>query len=96
MINLNLSNDSNFYLIGGLNVFESIDLTMHTCEHFVKTTNKLKIPYIFKASFDKANRSDINSYRGMNFDDSMKLFEKIKNEFLSPLLIFLKLHKFFE
>ena len=86
MINLNLSNNANFYLIGGLNVLESLDITMRTCEHFVKTTSKLKIPYIFKASFDKANRSDINSYRGMQFDESLKIFEKIKNEFDIPVI----------
>lgn len=86
MINLKLNNDSNFHLIGGLNVLESMDLTMSTCEHFVKVTNKLKIPYIFKASFDKANRSDINSYRGLNIEESLRIFEKIKHEFDVPVI----------
>ncbi len=86
MINLNLDNNTNFHLIGGLNVLESVDLTMRTCEHFVKITNKLKIPYIFKASFDKANRSDINSYRGINFNESLKIFQKIKKEFDIPVI----------
>ncbi len=86
MINFNLNNNSNFHLIGGLNVLESIELTMLTCEHFVKVTDKLKIPYIFKASFDKANRSDINSYRGLKMDESLKIFEKIKSEFDIPVI----------
>jgi 2-dehydro-3-deoxyphosphooctonate aldolase (KDO 8-P synthase) len=86
LINLNLDNNTNFHLIGGLNVLESVDLTMRTCEHFVKITNKLKIPYIFKASFDKANRSDINSYRGINFNESLKIFQKIKKEFDIPVI----------
>jgi len=86
MHNFNLNNNSNFHLIGGLNVLESVDITMQTCEHFVKITDKLKIPYIFKASFDKANRSDINSFRGLKFDESMKIFEKIKKEFDIPVI----------
>lgn len=86
MIKLNLSNNSNFHLIGGLNVLESEDLTLRTCEHFVKITNKLNIPYIFKASFDKANRSDINSYRGLGIDFSLKIFQSLKREFNIPII----------
>jgi 2-dehydro-3-deoxyphosphooctonate aldolase (KDO 8-P synthase) len=86
MINFNLSNETHFHLIGGLNVLESLDLTMRTCEHFVKITNKLNIPYIFKASFDKANRSDINSYRGLSFDESLRIFQKVKSEFDIPII----------
>lgn len=89
-----LSNNTNFHLIGGLNVLESVDLTMRTCEHFVMTTDKLKIPYIFKASFDKANRSDINSFRGLKFDESMRLFEKIKKEYDIPVVT--DIHEIFQ
>jgi len=86
MINIDLNNNCNFHLIGGLNVLESMDLTMRTCEHFVKITNKLNIPYIFKASFDKANRSDINSYRGLMIEESLKIFENIRREFDIPVI----------
>ena len=86
MIELELNNNGKFYLIGGLNVLESMELTLLTCEHFVKVTNKLNIPYVFKASFDKANRSDINSYRGLKIDESLRIFEKIKLEFDVPVI----------
>lgn len=86
MISIDLNNDNKFHLIGGLNVLESMDLTMRTCEHFVKITNKLNMPFIFKASFDKANRSDINSYRGLKLDESLKIFENLKREFDIPVL----------
>jgi 2-dehydro-3-deoxyphosphooctonate aldolase (KDO 8-P synthase) len=83
---IKLDNNNPFHLIGGLNILESIDLTLKTCDHFVEVTNRLNIPYIFKASFDKANRSSINSYRGLNFDESLEIFNKIKNEFNVPIL----------
>jgi 2-dehydro-3-deoxyphosphooctonate aldolase (KDO 8-P synthase) len=86
MNKITLRNNDHFCLIGGLNILESLDLTLKTCSHFVNITSKLNIPYIFKASFDKANRSSINSYRGLNFDDSLEIFNKIKREFRVPIL----------
>ena len=83
---IKLDNKKNFHLIGGLNILESLDLTLKTCHHFVEVTNKLKIPYIFKASFDKANRSSINSYRGLKLNESLEIFNKIKKEFHVPIL----------
>jgi 2-dehydro-3-deoxyphosphooctonate aldolase (KDO 8-P synthase) len=86
MNSIKLNNTQPFHLIGGLNILESIDLTLKTCHHFVEVTRKLNIPYIFKASFDKANRSSISSYRGLNFHDSLEIFNKVKNEFHVPIL----------
>ncbi len=60
---INVSNDAPFTLFGGMNVLESRPGDADG-EHYVKVTEKLGIPYVFKASFDKANRSSINSYRG--------------------------------
>lgn len=60
-----VANDKPFVLFGGMNVLESRDLAMQIAEHYVEVTSKLGIPYVFKASFDKANRSSINSYRGL-------------------------------
>ena len=68
---LNVSNDAPFTLFGGMNVLESRDLAMSICEYYVKVTEKLGIPYVFKASFDKANRSSINSYRGPGLDEGL-------------------------
>lgn len=56
---INVANDLPFVLFGGMNVLESRDLAMRICEHYVTVTQKLGIPYVFKASFDKANRSSI-------------------------------------
>ena len=57
---INVANDLPFVLFGGMNVLESRDLAMRICEHYVTVTQKLGIPYVFKASFDKANRSSIH------------------------------------
>ncbi len=54
---------------------------MRICEHYVNVTNKLGIPYVFKASFDKANRSSIHSYRGPGLEEGMKIFQELKQTF---------------
>jgi 2-dehydro-3-deoxyphosphooctonate aldolase (KDO 8-P synthase) len=81
-----VANDKPFVLFGGMNVLESRDLAMRIAEHYVEVTNKLNIPYVFKASFDKANRSSINSYRGPGLDAGLKIFEEIKNTFNVPVI----------
>ncbi|XZQ54839.1 MAG: 3-deoxy-8-phosphooctulonate synthase [Arsenophonus sp.] len=78
---IKVANNLPFVLFGGMNVLESRDLAMKVCEHYVTVTNKLKIPYIFKASFDKANRSSIHSYRGPGIEDGMKILQEIKKIF---------------
>ncbi|XZQ56167.1 MAG: 3-deoxy-8-phosphooctulonate synthase [Arsenophonus sp.] len=78
---IKVANNLPFVLFGGMNVLESRDLAMKVCEHYVTVTNKLKIPYIFKASFDKANRSSIHSYRGPGIEDGMKILQEIKKTF---------------
>ncbi|MFM6927891.1 MAG: 3-deoxy-8-phosphooctulonate synthase [Bdellovibrio sp.] len=79
--NIEIANDKPFVLFAGMNVLESRDLAMQVCEHFVKITDKLKIPYVFKSSFDKANRSSIHSYRGPGMDQGLKIFEELKKNF---------------
>lgn len=69
-----------------MNVLESKDLAFRVCSEFVRVTSKLGIPYVFKASFDKANRSSIHSYRGPGLDEGLKIFEAIKAEFGVPLI----------
>ena len=78
---ITVGNDAPFVLFGGINVLEDLDSTLQTCAHYVKVTRKLGIPYIFKASFDKANRSSIHSYRGVGLEEGLKIFEKVKAEF---------------
>ena len=82
----NISNSTSFTLFGGLNVLENLDLTLKTCEKFMQVTGKLGIPYVFKASFDKANRSSIHSYRGVGLDEGMKIFAAVKKEFDVPVI----------
>ena len=81
-----LSNTSPFTLFGGLNVLENLDLTLSTAEKFVEVTRQLGIPFVFKASFDKANRSSINSFRGVGLDAGMEIFLAIKKEFGVPII----------
>ncbi|MDP2549220.1 MULTISPECIES: 3-deoxy-8-phosphooctulonate synthase [unclassified Oceanobacter] len=83
---LEVSNDKPFTLFGGMNVLESRDLAMAICEHYVEVTTRLGIPYVFKASFDKANRSSINSYRGPGMEEGLKIFEEIKATFDVPII----------
>ncbi len=84
--NCEVANDKPFVLFGGMNVLESRDLAMQIAEHYVEVTTKLNIPYVFKASFDKANRSSINSYRGPGMEEGLKIFEEIKNTFNVPVI----------
>ena len=58
-----------------MNVLESRDMALKICEHYVEATNKLGIPFVFKASFDKANRSSIHSFRGPGLEKGIKIFE---------------------
>ena len=83
---IQLDNNAPFTLFGGINVLEDLDSTLKACEHYVRVTGKLKIPYIFKASFDKANRSSIHSFRGVGLDEGLKIFEAVKHEFKVPVI----------
>ena len=84
--NLTLNNRAPFTLFGGINVLEDLDSTLLACEKYVEVTQKLGIPYVFKASFDKANRSSIHSFRGVGLDEGMKIFSAIKKEFNVPVI----------
>lgn len=83
---LNVSNDAPFTLFGGMNVLENRDLAMRIAEHYVTVTDKLGIPYVFKASFDKANRSSVHSFRGPGMDEGLKIFAEIKSTFNVPII----------
>jgi len=83
---IEVGNDKPFVLFGGINVLESKDLALRSCEEYVRVTQKLGIPYVFKASFDKANRSSIHSYRGPGLEEGMKIFEAVKAAFGVPVI----------
>jgi 2-dehydro-3-deoxyphosphooctonate aldolase (KDO 8-P synthase) len=84
--NVSLANNMPFVLFGGVNVLESKDFALKVCDHYVRVTKKLDIPFVFKASFDKANRSSIHSYRGPGIDEGLKILEDVKKEFGVPLI----------
>ena len=81
-----LGNERPFVLIGGINVIEDEDLAFRVAERFVEVTRMLGIPYVFKASFDKANRSSIASFRGPGMDEGLRVLEGVKQRFGVPLL----------
>ncbi len=83
---LEVSNERPFTLFGGMNVLESRDMAMQVAEAYVRVTEKLGIPYVFKASFDKANRSSVASYRGPGLDEGLRIFEEIKQTFDVPVI----------
>ncbi|AAQ60416.1 3-deoxy-8-phosphooctulonate synthase [Chromobacterium violaceum] len=92
MINVTLSpsvtvgNEAPFTLFGGINVLESRDLALRAAEEYVRVTQKLGIPYVFKGSFDKANRSSIHSYRGPGLEEGMKILQAVKDTFGVPVI----------
>src|SRR5436309_13238758 len=83
---INVSNSGSFVLFGGVNVLESRDLALRSAEEYVRVTSRLGIPYVFKGSFDKANRSSIHSYRGPGLDEGLKILEAVKTTFGVPLI----------
>ncbi len=78
---ITVANDKPFVLFGGMNVLESRDLAMSICETYVSVTQKLGIPLVFKASWDKANRSSVHSYRGPGMEEGLRIFEELKKTF---------------
>lgn len=80
------ANDQPFVLIGGMNVLESADLANEIAAHYVEVCGRLGIPYVFKASFDKANRSSIHSYRGPGMEAGLQILQDIKQRFDVPVL----------
>ncbi len=79
--NLDIANHKPMVMIGGMNVLEDRDTAFRVAEAFCEATRRLGMPYIFKASFDKANRSSIHSFRGPGLDEGLKLLGEIKSRF---------------
>ena len=83
---ITVANNAPFVLFGGINVIEDLDSTLAACEKYVATTRKLGIPYVFKTSFDKANRSSVHSYRGVGLEKGMEILAAVKREFGVPVI----------
>lgn len=83
---IRLANDLPFVLFGGMNVLESEELALQVADHYVTVCKKLDIPYVFKASFDKANRSSMHSFRGPGLEQGLKILQKVKDTFKVPVI----------
>ena len=83
---INLSNNSPMTIIAGLNVLEDEGMALDVAEKLKEITTKHNIPFVFKASFDKANRSSIDSYRGPGLEVGKKIFESIKKNISVPII----------
>lgn len=81
-----LDNFSSFMLFGGVNVIENRDFVMSACEKYCEVTQKLGIPYVFKASFDKANRSSVHSFRGPGLEEGLRILQEVKEQFGVPVI----------
>jgi len=84
--NISVANNLPLVLFGGLNVLESRDLTLSVAENFKTTCAEIGIPFIFKASFDKANRSSINSFRGPGLEEGLNWLAEVKSQFNIPII----------
>jgi len=84
--NSSIGNAEPMTLMGGVNVLESESIAMTVAEQFARAASDFHVNWIFKGSFDKANRSSISSYRGPGIDEGLKILEKIKNNFEVPVI----------
>ena len=80
------ANDQPMVLIGGINVLESRGLALESAAEFVRVCEGLTIPYVFKASFDKANRSSIHSFRGPGMLAGLEILAEVKAKYGVPVL----------
>ena len=83
---LKVANNQPFTLFGGMNVLESRDMALTVAEHYTEICQKLAIPLVFKASYDKANRSSSHSFRGPGMEHGLKILEEIKAQFNIPVI----------
>jgi 2-dehydro-3-deoxyphosphooctonate aldolase (KDO 8-P synthase) len=83
---LRIDNSAPFVLLGGVNVLESRDFALRVAEHYVEVCARLGIPYVFKASYDKANRSSIHSFRGPGLDAGLAILAEVKATFGVPVI----------
>lgn len=81
-----IGNQRPLTMIGGINVIESRDLAMTVAEKFKEMTDRVNMPYVFKASFDKANRSSIKSFRGPGLDEGLKILQEVRDTFDVPVI----------
>jgi len=84
--NIKHTNENNFFLLAGPCVVESEENVFEIAEHLIQVTDKLKIPFIFKASFKKANRSKIDSFTGIGDNKALEILKKVRTELKIPIV----------
>lgn len=84
--NITVGGGSPLAFILGPCVIESEDMIMRTAEELKNITSELGVPFIFKSSYDKANRTSIESFRGPGIEEGLKILEKVRNELTIPIL----------
>jgi 2-dehydro-3-deoxyphosphooctonate aldolase (KDO 8-P synthase) len=83
---ITFDNTAPFVLLGGINVLESRDFALKVAEHYVDVCARLDVPYVFKASYDKANRSSIHSFRGPGLDEGLEILAAVRQQFDIPVV----------
>ena len=81
-----LINQEMFFLLAGPCVIEGEEMALNIAEHVKKVTDRLGIPYVFKGSFKKANRSRLDSFTGIGDEKALKILAKVKAEFGIPVV----------
>ena len=83
---ITFANDQPFALLGGVNVLENLDFALHCSGHYKKVCERLGIPLVFKASYNKANRSSIHSFRGPGLDEGLRILQAVKDTHGIPVI----------
>ena len=86
LINFEVGIDQPLFLIAGPCVIESEDMTLRVADELKNVCMKLDVPFIFKSSFDKANRSSNSTFRGFGMEQGLRILEKVKAQFDLPVL----------
>ena len=84
--NITFANDQPFVLLGGVNVLEDLNFALHCAGHFKTVCERLGIPLVFKASYDKANRSSIHSFRGPGLEEGLTILQAVKDTHGIPVI----------
>ena len=83
---ITFANDQPFVLLGGVNVLEDLDFSLRCAAHYKEVCERLGIPLVFKASYDKANRSSIHSYRGPGLTEGLRILQAVKDTHGIPVI----------
>ena len=83
---ITFANDQPFALLGGVNVLEDLDFALRCAAHYKDVCGRLNIPLVFKASYDKANRSSIHSFRGPGLDEGLQILQAVKDTHGIPVI----------